>query len=53
MLVMRAAIIDDFTRDIISENPNCLVLHLGCGLDARFMRLGLRIGMWYENAVFD
>jgi len=48
MLAMRAAIIDDFTKDFISEHPNCMVLHLGCGLDARFMRLGLHIGMWYD-----
>ncbi len=49
MLAMRAALIDDFVRNFISENPRCLVLHLGCGLDARFMRLGLQVvGMWYD-----
>lgn len=48
MLAMRAAIIDNFTEDFIRENPNCLVLYLGCGLDARFMRLGLHVGMWYD-----
>src|SRR5665648_1266976 len=48
MLAMRAAIIDDFSKDFISKNPNCLVLHLGCGLDARFMRLGLKVEKWYD-----
>ncbi|MBC2726079.1 class I SAM-dependent methyltransferase [Desulfosporosinus sp.] len=48
MLAMRAAIIDDFSKGFISEKPNYLVLHLGCGLDARFMRLGLNVGMWYD-----
>ena len=48
MLAMRAAIIDDFAKDFIGNNPNCLVLHLGCGLDARFMRLGLPIEKWYD-----
>ncbi|MEL7565954.1 MAG: class I SAM-dependent methyltransferase [Dehalobacterium sp.] len=48
MLAMRAAIIDDFSKSFIRENPSCLVLHLGCGLDARFMRLGLHAGMWYD-----
>ncbi len=48
MLAMRAAIIDDFSRNFIRENPKCLVLHLGCGLDARFMRLGLPVGMWFD-----
>jgi len=48
MLAMRAAIIDDFSRDFIGKNPNCLVLHLGCGLDARFMRLEPHARMWYD-----
>jgi O-methyltransferase involved in polyketide biosynthesis len=48
MLAMRAAIFDDFAKDFISENPNCLVLHLGCGLDARFMRLEPHVRIWYD-----
>lgn len=48
MLAMRAVIMDDFSRDFVSKNPDCLVLHLGCGLDARFMRLGPHARMWYD-----
>ncbi len=48
MLAVRAAILDDFAKDFISKHPNCIVLHLGCGLDVRFMRLGLQVGMWYD-----
>jgi len=48
MLAMRAMIIDDFSKGYIREKPGCLVLHLGCGLDARYMRLGLHVGMWYD-----
>lgn len=48
MLAMRAAIMDDFCKGFIAENPNCLVLHLGCGLDARYMRAGLHVGLWYD-----
>lgn len=48
MLAMRAMIIDDFAKDFICKKPNCLVLHLGCGLDARFMRLGLPVVKWYD-----
>lgn len=48
MLAMRAAIIDGFVQDFINKNSSCLVLHLGCGLDARFMRLGLHIEKWYD-----
>lgn len=48
MLAMRASILDDFTKDFLNNNPSCLVLHLGCGLDSRFMRLGVHVGMWYD-----
>jgi O-methyltransferase involved in polyketide biosynthesis len=48
MLAMRAVIIDEFSKGFIEEYPDCLVLHIGCGLDARFMRLGLHVGMWYD-----
>ncbi len=48
MLAMRATMIDGFTTEFISNNPNCLVLHLGCGLDARFMRLGVHVKKWYD-----
>ena len=48
MLAMRAAILDIFAQDFISKNQSCTVLHLGCGLDARFMRLNPRVGSWYD-----
>ena len=48
MLAMRADIIDRLTTDFVAENPDCLILHLGCGLDARFMRLGLDACQWYD-----
>lgn len=48
MLAMRAAILDNFAQDFINKNPGCTVLHLGCGLDARFMRLNPRVGTWYD-----
>lgn len=48
MLAVRTAIIDDFSMDYIKKDPNCMVLHLGCGLDARYMRLGTHSAMWYD-----
>lgn len=48
MLAMRAAILDNFSQDFISKNQGCTVLHLGCGLDARFMRLNPRVETWYD-----
>jgi O-methyltransferase involved in polyketide biosynthesis len=48
MLAMRAAILDNFAKDFINKNPGCTVLHLGCGLDARFMRLDPQVEIWYD-----
>ncbi len=48
MLALRAAILDEYTGDFIRKNPGCTVLHLGCGLDARYLRLGAPACAWYD-----
>jgi O-methyltransferase involved in polyketide biosynthesis len=45
---LRAAIIDDFTRVFIDENPGCIVIHLGCGLDSRVLRVKRKAKRWYD-----
>lgn len=45
---LRAAIIDDYTDCYIKNNPGCIVLHLGCGLDSRVMRVKRRAKCWYD-----
>jgi O-methyltransferase involved in polyketide biosynthesis len=37
--VIRARHYDDWTRDFIEKNPNAVIVHLGCGLDARVTRV--------------
>lgn len=37
--VVRAKAHDDWARDFLAEHPDAVVLHLGCGLDARVFRL--------------
>jgi O-methyltransferase involved in polyketide biosynthesis len=39
-MALRSAIIDDFAKGYLSDHPNAAVLHLGCGLDFRYDRLG-------------
>jgi O-methyltransferase involved in polyketide biosynthesis len=48
MLAIRAVIIDRLTSDFVAHNPASMVLHLGCGLDARYLRLGLDVEHWYD-----
>lgn len=45
---MRSAVFDKWTADKINKNSNCLVLHLGCGLDSRFERVGVSHTRWYD-----
>ncbi|MFD9736927.1 class I SAM-dependent methyltransferase [Umezawaea sp. NPDC059074] len=37
--VVRAKVHDDWARSFLAEHPDAVVLHLGCGLDARVFRL--------------
>lgn len=38
-MVVRLCAFDRFVRDFLARHPAALVVHLGCGLDARFQRL--------------
>lgn len=45
----RSLIIDNETRKFIAEHPDCVVVHLGAGLDARFERLQKpNVTAWYD-----
>ncbi|MFC7620392.1 class I SAM-dependent methyltransferase [Microlunatus sp. GCM10028923] len=37
--VIRAKTHDDWARDFLADHPDAVVLHLGCGLDARVFRV--------------
>lgn len=45
----RSAHFDEWARQFLAANPTAVVLHLGCGLDARFFRLEPGPGVdWYD-----
>lgn len=48
MMCLRAKLIDNFVSRFMSENTNSLVLHLGCGLDSRYHRVGNTNTDWYD-----
>jgi len=50
---LRAAIIDDYADSFIVKNPDCIVLHLGCGLDSRVLRVSNQAKCWYDLDYFD
>lgn len=45
---IRAAILDQYARDFIAAHPDGIVLHLGCGLDARAERVGPLPAQWVD-----
>lgn len=46
-MAMRAVAFDDWTKGKLKENPDAVVLHIGCGMDSRNLRVG------GENNWFD
>lgn len=47
-LSLRALIIDDLCNNFISANPETTVIHLGCGLDSRCLRVNQNFKTWYD-----
>lgn len=48
-LAVRAKAYDGWAREFIARHPECTVLHLGCGLDTRSLRLEPPAGVrWYD-----
>jgi len=46
-MAMRARVIDDLVLTAVEKLPNAAVLHLGCGLDSRVLRLNVQ-NNWYD-----
>jgi O-methyltransferase involved in polyketide biosynthesis len=47
-LRMRAKQLDAYTTAFLAEHPNALVLHLGCGLDSRCLRVPHPQAVWFD-----
>lgn len=45
---MRAAVFDRWLSDAMEQKPSATVLHLGCGLDSRVIRVGNGTHRWYD-----
>lgn len=45
---MRARVFDDWLCEKISKNKESVVIHLGCGLDSRVLRVGDGAKAWYD-----
>ena len=47
-MALRAKIIDDICNRYITQNPSATVIHLGCGLDSRCLRVNNNNISWYD-----
>jgi O-methyltransferase involved in polyketide biosynthesis len=47
-LVMRNREFDRYARDFLARYPEAVVVHIGCGLDARFERVDNGLAEWYD-----
>lgn len=47
-MTMRAMQYDECVRDYIRREQDAVVIHLGCGLDSRFLRAGQGVHRWYD-----
>ena len=45
---MRSAVFDQWTRQQLEEQPGAVVLHVGCGLDSRCIRVGAKDHQWFD-----
>ena len=45
---MRAAVFDDWVRRQMAAQPDAVILHLGCGLDSRILRVDGGNRRWYD-----
>ena len=45
---MRAAVFDEWVRNKMSEFPEAAIVHVGCGLDSRVLRVGTNGHDWYD-----
>lgn len=47
-MAMRARVFDDWVREMLALYSDALVLHVGCGLDGRVLRVGTSGTQWYD-----
>ena len=47
-MAMRARVFDDWTDSMLKQSRDALVLHIGCGLDSRHVRVKTPCSEWVD-----
>ena len=45
---IRAAVFDEWVRQQVSDAQDAVVIHIGCGMDSRILRVGTVGSKWYD-----
>jgi len=45
---MRSAVFDAWLKEQMDSDKDAIVLHIGCGMDSRVLRVGTRGHVWYD-----
>ena len=45
---IRSAVFDEWLSQQMINAPNAVVIHIGCGMDSRFIRVGTEKHKWYD-----
>ena len=45
---IRAAVFDDWLKQQIIDSPEAVILHIGCGMDSRAVRVDAKNHRWYD-----
>ena len=45
---VRSAVFDEWLKQQMADTPNAVVIHIGCGMDSRVIRIGIENHKWYD-----
>ena len=45
---VRSAVFDEWLKQQISNKPDAVIIHIGCGMDSRVIRVGTESRKWYD-----
>ena len=45
---VRSAVFDEWLKQQMADAPNAVVIHIGCGMDSRVIRVGTENHKWYD-----
>lgn len=45
---VRSAVFDEWLKEQMAANPQAVIIHIGCGMDSRVIRVGTNHHKWYD-----